>query len=32
MISIGKIKKVRKDEKMLKHKKNCIIKTYNEIT
>jgi len=32
MLSIGKIKKVRKAETRLKHKKNCIIKIHNEIT
>ena len=32
MLSIGKIKKVRKAETRLKHKRNCIIKTHNKRT
>ena len=32
MLLIGKTKKVLKAETRLKHKKNCIIKTDNEIT
>lgn len=32
MLSIGKIKKVRKAETRLKHIKNYIIKAHNEIT